>query len=133
MPLPLPASPYKGEETECAPTISGKALFFEGSRGSEARQWRASVRAFLWIWGRGQAESADSVVEPPTECRQGSSRSSYHRLQFYRRQLEPGVKAGAVGVFEESAAELLIGEEFAQDLLNGALAHGTLNVSSVRA
>jgi hypothetical protein len=38
-----------------------------------------------------------------------------------------------VGVLEEPAAELLIGEQLAQNLLDGALAHGTLNVSSVRA
>ena len=83
------------------------------------------MRGFLWTWGRGQAEPEDPVVEAPTERRQGSSRSSHHRLQFHRRQLEPGEKAGAVGVFEEPAAEFLIGEEFAQDLLDGALAHGS--------
>ena len=83
------------------------------------------MRALLRIWGRGHAETEDSVVEAPAERRQGGSRSSHHRLQFYRRQLEPGAEAGAVGVLEEPAAEFLISEEFAQDLLDGALAHGS--------
>jgi hypothetical protein len=52
----------------------------------------------LLTWGRGQAEPEDPVVEAPTERRQDSSRSSHHRLQFYRRQLEPGEETGAVGV-----------------------------------
>jgi len=83
------------------------------------------MRGFLWTWGRGQAEPENPVVEAPTERGQVSARSSHHRLQFYRRQLEPGEEAGAVGVLEEPAAELLIGEQFAQNLLDGALAHGS--------
>jgi hypothetical protein len=66
------------------------------------------MRGFLWIWSRGHAEPEDPVVEAPAERRQDSSRSSHHRLQFYRRQLEPGEETGAVGVLEEPAAELLI-------------------------
>src|SRR5574341_2246739 len=93
-------------------------------------KWSASARTLLFAWGRGQAEPEDPVVEAPTERRQGGSRSSHHRLQFDRRQIEPGEETGAVGVLEEPAAELLIGEELAQDLLDGALAHWTLGYCS---
>jgi hypothetical protein len=85
----------------------------ELGRGEICDAMRGSSRTLLWIWGRGQAEPEDPVVEAPTERRQDSSRSSHHRLQFYRRQLEPGEETGAMGVLEEPAAELIIGEEFA--------------------
>jgi len=93
----------------CAPSPPKGSV----GEGKFAMRCGGSSRTLLLAWVCGQAEPEDPVVEAPTERCQGGSRSSHHRLQFHRRQLEPGEKAGAVGVFEEPAAELLIGEEFA--------------------
>ncbi len=94
----------------------------QGGRDEAVASW--THRTLLPPGPARHRQPADPVVDARAQRGDGSRGNPAEGLQLLSRQLQPGAEGRAGRIGEERLAEALVGDQLAQGLFDGALAHG---------